>query len=189
MKGHRKVLKNTMKTPMCVENVLIPLPPLDEQYRIADTIEKVFSILDTIHDLQNLYESNVEVLKSKLIDAGIHGKLTEQLSEDGTAEELFAEIQAEEQRLIKEKKVKKEKALADISEDEIPFEIPNNWKWVRLEGLTANINIPMADGPFGSNLKKEHYTEKQEVRIIQLSNVGQDGWKNENVKYTTFEND
>ena len=42
----------------------------------------------------------------------------------------------------------------------------------------------MADGPFGSNLKKEHYTEKQEVRIIQLSNVGQDGWKNENVKYT-----
>ena len=170
-----------------MNKIAIPVPPLEEQQRIVDVVKESFKILDIIDELQRAYLSDVEVLKSKLIDAGIQGKLTEQLSEDGTAEELFAEIQAEEQRLIKEKKVKKEKALADISEDEIPFEIPNNWKWVRLEGLTANINIPMADGPFGSNLKKEHYTEKQEVRIIQLSNVGQDGWKNENVKYTTFE--
>ena len=45
----------------------------------------------------------------------------------------------------------------------------------------------MADGPFGSNLKKEHYTNNKEVRIIQLSNIGEEGWREDNTKYTTFE--
>lgn len=168
-------------------NGVIPLPSVQEQEEIVSRIEDAFDSLERLDNAQKRYLEDIEILKSKLIDASIQGKLTAQIPEDGTAEELFAEIQAEKQQLIKDKKIKKEKALADISEEEIPFEIPSNWKWVRLEGLTANINIPMADGPFGSNLKKEHYTEKQEVRIIQLSNVGQDGWKNENVKYTTFE--
>lgn len=50
----------------------------------------------------------------------------------------------------------------------------------------GEISVMMADGPFGSNLKKEHYTEEHEVRIIQLSNIGEDGWREENTKYTTF---
>ena len=45
----------------------------------------------------------------------------------------------------------------------------------------------MADGPFGSNLKTEHYTTKKEARLIQLSNIGEEGWREENTKYTTFE--
>jgi type I restriction enzyme S subunit len=45
----------------------------------------------------------------------------------------------------------------------------------------------MADGPFGSNLKAEHYTNKKEARIIQLSNIAENGWRDENVRYTTFE--
>lgn len=147
-----------------VENVLIPLPPLEEQYRIAEMIEKVFSILDTIHDLQNLYESDVEVLRSKLIDAGIQGKLTEQLPEDGTAEELFAEIQAEKQQLIKEKRIKKEKALADISEEEIPFEIPNNWKWVRWGKLSQSIQ-------YGYNAPAK---QEGRIKMVRISDI-QDG--------------
>lgn len=50
----------------------------------------------------------------------------------------------------------------------------------------GDVSVMMADGPFGSNLKKEHYTENREVRIIQLSNIGEDGWREENTKYTTF---
>lgn len=64
-----------------------------------------------------------------------------------------------------------------------PIEIPGKWKWVKLSELVTE----MADGPFGSNLKKEHYTLNREARIIQLSNIGERGWRNENVKYTTFE--
>ena len=57
------------------------------------------------------------------------------------------------------------------------------WTYKSLGDITTS----MADGPFGSNLKKEHYTDKPEVRIIQLSNIGEDGWREENTKYTTFE--
>lgn len=52
--------------------------------------------------------------------------------------------------------------------------------------ILGQITTSMADGPFGSNLKKEHYTTAREVRIIQLSNIGEEGWREENTKYTTF---
>ena len=57
------------------------------------------------------------------------------------------------------------------------------WTYKKL----GEITISMADGPFGSNMKAEHYTDHKEVRIIQLSNIGEEGWREENVKYTTFE--
>ena len=60
--------------------------------------------------------------------------------------------------------------------------IPVDWKLVSLNSLIADIS----DGPFGSNLKTEHYTNEKEARIIQLSNVGEDGWNDENTKYTTY---
>lgn len=61
--------------------------------------------------------------------------------------------------------------------------IPSDWNLVEISELAKD----MADGPFGSNLKKEHYTSDSQVRIIQLSNIGECGWENENTKYTTFE--
>ena len=57
------------------------------------------------------------------------------------------------------------------------------WEYKKLGELA----LSMADGPFGSNLKKEHYTNRKEVRIIQLSNIGEDGWREDNTKYTSFE--
>lgn len=61
--------------------------------------------------------------------------------------------------------------------------IPSDWTIVPIGEMITDI----ADGPFGSNLKSEHYTEEREARIVQLSNIGEDGWKEENTKYTTFE--
>ena len=112
-------------------NFLIPLPPLSEQKRIVEKLNDVLAQIDIIDALQQQYESDREILKGKIIDAGIRGKLTEQLPEDGDAEDLFAQIQAEKAKLIKDGKIKKEKPLPEISNDEIPFEIPSNWKWVR----------------------------------------------------------
>lgn len=168
-------------------NLPIPIPSVQEQRRIVNVVNSAFEHILTISELQSTYASDLEVLKSKIIDAGIQGKLTEQLPEDGNAEDLYAAIQEEKNKLIKEKKIKKSKALPEITEDEIPFEIPDNWKWIRLDELSKNIDNAFADGPFGSNLKTEHYTKKPEVRIIQLSNVGELGWKNDNTKYTTYE--
>lgn len=113
----------------------IPLPPIAEQNRIVQKIKQAISILDSIDELQAQYTDNLTALKSKLIDAAIQGKLTEQLPEDGTAEELYQQIQEEKQRLIKEGKIKKQKPLPEISDDEIPFDIPDNWKWTRFADI------------------------------------------------------
>ena len=125
-----------------VKHYLMPLPPLAEQKRIADKIDEVLAEVDIVDALQSQYCTNLEALKSKIIDAGIRGKLTEQLPTDGTAEELYAQILEEKARLVKEKKIKKDKPLSAIEADEIPFEIPKNWKWVRLSDISdTNIGL------------------------------------------------
>lgn len=122
-----------------VHSLIVPFAPYIEAVKVVEKIRKAFSVLDTIDNLQAQYADNLTVLKSKLIDAAIQGKLTEQLPEDGTAEELYQQIQAEKQALIKAGKIKKEKPLPDITKDEIPFEIPLSWKWVRLNNICLNI--------------------------------------------------
>lgn len=128
----------------------MPLPPLPEQKRIVEIIRQSFSILDTIDELQLQYEDNLTVLKSKLIDAAIQGKLTEQLPEDGTAEELCYQIRCKKNQLVAQGVINKEKPLPDISEEEIPFEIPNNWKWIRLGDYCQKITDYVASGSFAS---------------------------------------
>ena len=113
-------------------NLPIPLPPISEQRLIVDRVEKVFLQISTIDALQSQYQDNLATLKSKIIDAGIQGKLTEQLPEDGTAEELYQQIQQEKLALEKAGKIKKSKPLPPISDDEILFDAPDTWKWVRL---------------------------------------------------------
>lgn len=132
-----------------VHSLIVPLAPYGEARRIVARIKQAFSALDTIDTLQAKYADNLAVLKSKLIDAAIQGKLTEQLPEDGTAEDLYRQIQAEKQALIKAGKIKKEKPLPEITADEIPFEIPANWKWVRLGsiGITATGGTPSKTHP------------------------------------------
>ena len=71
-------------------------------------------------------------LKASILQYAIQGKLVEQRAEEGAGEELYQQIQSEKQRLIKEGKIKKEKPLAEIIDDEIPFDIPESWKWCRI---------------------------------------------------------
>ena len=76
-------------------------------------------------------------LKSSILQLAIQGKLVEQRPEEGTGEELYQQIQAEKKRLMKEGKIKKEKPLPEIAEDEVPFEIPESWAWVRLNSVIS----------------------------------------------------
>ena len=78
-------------------------------------------------------------LRQSVLQAAIQGKLTQQLPEDGCAADLLASIKAEKEQRIKEKKIKKETPLAPISEDEIPFDIPDNWEWCRLNDISLMI--------------------------------------------------
>ena len=74
-------------------------------------------------------------LKNSILQLAIQGKLVEQRPEEGTGEELYRQIQAEKQKLIREGKIKKEKPLPEIAEDEVPFDIPESWKWVYIGDL------------------------------------------------------
>ena len=76
-------------------------------------------------------------LRSSILQLAIQGRLVEQRPEEGTAEELYRQIQSEKQSLIQFGKIKKEKPLPEITEDEIPFDIPESWKWVRLGSIIS----------------------------------------------------
>ena len=110
--GTSASMKNISRDGIC--SLLIPLPPIKEQARIVEKLSKIKDILTKIDDDQIQYAKDTETLKAKLIEAGLRGKLTEQLPEEGTAEELYQQIQAEKQRLVKAKKIKKEQPLPPI---------------------------------------------------------------------------
>ena len=128
--------------------VLIPLPPLAEQKRIVSKIEELLPLVDRYEQawtkLEDFNRRFPEDMKKSILQQAIQGKLVEQRPEEGTAQELYAQIQAEKQRLIKAGKLKKEKPLPEITEDEKPFEIPEGWIWARLGnlGITQTGNTP-----------------------------------------------
>lgn len=123
--------------------LVFPLPPLAEQKRIVAKIEELLPYIDRYKQAwSKLEQFNIrfpEDMKKSLLQYAIQGKLVEQRPEEGTAEELFAQIQQEKQRLIAEKKIKKEKPLPEITDDEKPFDIPESWKWVRLDDISYQI--------------------------------------------------
>lgn len=142
-------------TQNILKNSLIPIPPEEEQKRITDKINSVFSFLDTIDTLQSQYQENLVTLKSKIIDAGIQGKLTEQLLEDGTAEELYQQI-----RTIQGiKKNDTTNPSADLPE------IPSTWRQVRLGDIVRVLGGKRI--PAGRKLTTENTGHKY-IRISDM---------------------
>ncbi len=117
-------------------NGIIPLPPLAEQKRIVAKIEELLPLIDRYEEAwTKLGEFNKRFpgdMQKSLLQMAIQGKLVEQRPEEGTGEELYTQIQAEKQALIKSGKIKKDKPLPEITDDEKPFDIPESWKWVRI---------------------------------------------------------
>ena len=115
-----------------INSFIVPLPPLAEQKRIVEKIEQLFRQADIIEQNRLALKTRIRQTRSRVFDLAVRGKLTEQRPEDGSAAELLARVREEKQRLIATGKIKKEKPLPEITEDEIPFEIPAGWEWCRL---------------------------------------------------------
>ena len=155
-----------------LSKMVLPLPPLAEQKRIVAKIEELLPLVDRYEQAwQRLEILNsrfpVDMQKS-VLQLAIQGKLVPQRPEEGTAEELFRQIQAEKQSLIQSGKIKKEKPLPEITEDEVPFDIPKSWKWVRLGDLGS-----YKKGPFGSALTKGMFVPKSDtaVKVYEQKNA------------------
>lgn len=153
---------------MC--NLLVPLPPLAEQKRIVAKIEELLPYIDRYEKawskLEDFNKRFPGDMQKSVLQMAIQGKLVEQRPEEGTGEELYRQIQAEKQSLIKEGKIKKEKLLPEISEDEIPFDIPESWRWVRF----SEINNYISTGPFGSMLHKSDYVSSG-IPLVNPANI------------------
>jgi type I restriction enzyme S subunit len=185
-----------------VKNQIIPLPPLAEQKRIVAKIEELLPYIERYEKAWNkLEELNKRFpadLQKSILQLAIQGKLVEQRPEEGTAEELYQQIQAEKQRLIKEGKIKKEKPLPEITEDEIPFDIPESWFWTKIESVTYTVGnrenqiqtkeiLPEGDFPVVSQGQSliDGYTNQREKVIHNLPLV-MFGDHTRNVKYIDF---
>lgn len=135
-----------------IHKVVLPLAPLEEQHRIVAKIEELLPYVDcyaaAYEKLEQFNAKFPEDMKKSVLQYAIQGKLVEQRPEEGTAEELYRQIQVEKQKLIKAGKIKKEKPLPEIAEDEIPFDIPESWKWVRIGALTYNWGQKTPDSRF-----------------------------------------
>ena len=119
-----------------LSKMILSLPPLDEQKRIVEKIEELLPLVERYEKawarLEELNKKFPLDMQKAILGQAIQGKIVEQRAEEGTGQELFEAIQDEKQQLIEEGKLKKQKVLPEITEDEIPFEIPESWKWVRL---------------------------------------------------------
>lgn len=126
-----------------LKEIIIPIAPLTEQKRIVAKIDELLPFVDRYEQAWNKLEGfnkrfPVDMQKS-ILQMAIQGKLVPQRPEEGTGEELYQQIQAEKQALIKAGKIKKEKPLPEIAEDEIPFDIPETWKWVRIGSILQKL--------------------------------------------------
>ena len=146
-----------------MNSILLAIPPVKEQHRILKKMSMVDAFIDKYASLQtkldSLDNSVYELLRKSILQEAIQGKLVPQITEEGTAQELLEQIKTEKQKLVKEGKLKKS-ALNDSAifrgddnkyweksedgavciDEEIPFEIPSNWAWVRLDDICSFIH-------------------------------------------------
>ena len=126
-------IKNVSLAAM--RNFPIPLPPLAEQKRIVAAIEKFMPLIEEYGkketQLKAINEKIGTLTKKAILQEAVQGKLVPQIATEGNAKDFLEEIKKEKEKLIKEGKIKKEKPLPEITEDEIPFDIPESWCYIR----------------------------------------------------------
>jgi len=154
---------------------LLPLPPLAEQKRIVAKLEELMPLIDAYEKeeekLSALEKSLPEKLRRSVLQQAVEGKLVPKRAEEGTAAELLKEIEKERAELVKAGKMKKAKPLPEITEEEIPFEIPESWEWVRF-GQLVSISSGLSYNK--ENLK---IVSKDMVTVLRGGNIFELGYK------------
>ena len=158
-----------------MNDFVLPLPPLAEQHRIVAKIEELMPKVEEYgmaqEALDKLNAELPEKLKKSILQEAIEGRLVPQDPNDEPASVLLDKIRKEKAQLVKEGKLKKKDLVeTPISEDEIPFEIPESWEWVRLKYFLQFIN-----GDRGKNYpSKDKLMEKGDIPFISAINISRD---------------
>ena len=153
-------------------SIPMPLPPLAEQVRIVAKIEELMPLVEEYRKaeerLSTLNAEFPDKLRKSILQQAIQGKLTERDPADEPASELLKRIRAEKERLIKEGKIRKEQPFPPISEEEMPFEIPEGWSVVRI----GDVGV-YKKGPFGSSITKNMFIPKgpDAIKVYEQKNA------------------
>lgn len=156
-----------------VGGFMIPLPPIDEQKEIVKKLRLVLPEINEYEKDENMLvdlQSNISrKMTSSILQAAMQGKLTEQLVTDTDIECFIEEISAIKNKMIKEKIIKKEKGVDNMELSEVPYDIPDSWRWVRFADLCMLIS--------GSDLTPECYNSKETgiPYLTGASNIDSDG--------------
>lgn len=148
-----------------VRATVIPLPPLSEQKRIVEKVDELFDVIDELDSNKEDLLEVINLTRNQVLQEAIQGKLVEQNPEDEPASLLLERIKEERDKLVKEGKIKKQKPLPEITEEEKPFELPESWEWVRLGNLIYNAS--------GLSYKKEqlNIVSDKMVRVMRGGNI------------------
>lgn len=168
LRDTKAAIKGATLNKTSLNEILVPLPPLAEQKRIVSKIEEIFAVIDQIGSKKEEALSIIRNIRQTALQDAIRGVLVEQEENDEPASVLYEKIQAEKEQLVIEKKIKKEKPLLEIDKNEIPFEIPKNWRWTRLGDLGF-----FKKGPFGSALTKSIFVEDslESIKVYEQKNA------------------
>lgn len=154
-------------------NFEVSLPSLEEQKYIVKKVEQLFSLIDELEgNKQDLLEG-IKKSREKVLQLAIEGRLVEQSKNDTPAKFLLEEIKAEKERLIKEKKIKKEKPLPEITDEEKYFELPRGWEWCRLNDISQYIQRG----------KSPKYSEIKNIPVISQKCIQ---WSGLNIEAARF---
>ncbi|CAN4265985.1 RMtype1_S_StySKI-TRD2-CR2_like domain containing protein [Methylophilaceae bacterium] len=134
------------------------------QSQSADDFSANWQLIAAHFDTLFTTEASIDALKQTLLQLAVMGKLVPQNVNDEPASELLKRIQAEKAKLVAEGKIKKDKPLAPIGEDEKPFELPHGWEWSRLEQIANVIS--------GNAFSSEDFNEISGVKAVKITNAG-----------------
>ncbi len=150
-----------------LKNLICPIPPLAEQKRIVAKIEELMPLIEeygkTEEQLTKLNAEFPDKLRKSILQQAVQGKLTERDPADEPASELLKRIKTEKEALIKSGKIKKEKLLPAITDDERPYDIPDTWEWVRLSNASV--------GQITYGIIKLGEEDSEGVKVLRCSDI------------------
>lgn len=153
---------------------------LDDQKKIVEHLDQLY---DKLNDSSTEITHQLDLIKNlrqAFLREAMQGLLvSNETSDNKTGADLLAEIQAEKAQLVKEKKIKKPKPLAPITEDEIPFNIPENWTWCRLGEICTKITD-------GTHHSPKNYPEG-DYMYVTAKNIKHNGVDLSNITYVSEE--
>ena len=170
---------------MRIQTLVIALPPLAEQKQIVATIEKFMPLIEEYGKKETerkAFNEQIGTLTKKaILQEAVQGKLVPQIATEGNAKDLLEEIKKEKAKLVKEGKIKRGKPLPKITEDEIPFDIPESWCWCRLGEI---VNYKMGKTP--PRAETEWWGNKEDTPWISIADMVADGHINKTKEFMSW---